>query len=133
MAKMPAAVFYAPRDFRLEEIDVPTIGPGEVLVRVRAAGICGTDVRIMKGGKKVAAPIIIGHELAGEVASVGEGVSDVKVGDRVTVEPVIPCGKCALCLKGRRNIYLTRPTIGYEYDGAFANYVRVPATAVQAA
>ncbi|MHB1006503.1 MAG: zinc-dependent dehydrogenase [Chloroflexota bacterium] len=132
MAKMPAAVFYAPQDLRLQEVDVPAIGPGEALVRVRAAGICGTDVRIMKGGKKVAAPIIIGHELAGEVAAVGDGVSEVKVGDRVTVEPVIPCGKCALCLKGRRNICLTRPTIGYEYDGAFANYVRVPATAVQA-
>lgn len=132
MAKMPAAVFYAPQDIRYEQVDVPTIADGEVLVRVRAAGICGTDVRIMKGGKKVAAPIIIGHELAGEVAAVGAGVEDVKVGDRVTVEPVIPCGKCALCLMGRRNICLTRPTIGYEYDGAFAEYVRIPENAVRA-
>jgi L-iditol 2-dehydrogenase len=132
MARMPAAVFYAPGDIRLEEIDVPAIGPGEVLVRVRAAGICGTDVRIMKGGKKVAAPIVIGHELAGEIAALGEGVTGLKLGDRVTVEPVIPCGKCALCLKGRRNICLTRPTIGYEYDGAFAKFVRVPATGVAA-
>jgi len=132
MAKMPAAVFYAPQDIRLEEVDVPTIGDGEVLVRVRAAGICGTDVRIMKGGKKVAAPIIIGHELAGDVAEVGAGVGGLAVGDRVTVEPVIPCGKCPLCLKGRRNICLTRPTIGYEYNGAFASYVRVPANGVAA-
>jgi L-iditol 2-dehydrogenase len=132
MAKMPAAVFYAPQDIRHEEVDVPAISDGEVLLRVHAAGICGTDVRIMKGGKKVAAPIIIGHEMAGDVAAVGSGVTDVKVGDRVTVEPVIPCGHCALCLMGRRNICLTRPTIGYEYDGAFAQYVRIPATAVAA-
>lgn len=132
MAKMPAAVFYAPQDLRLEQVDIPTAGAGEVVIRVRAAGICGTDVRIMKGGKKVAAPIIIGHELAGEVAQVGAGVTGVEPGDRVTVEPVIPCGKCLLCQKGRANICLTRPTIGYEYDGAFANYVRVPATAVRA-
>jgi L-iditol 2-dehydrogenase len=129
---MPAAVFYAPQDLRLEQVDVPSAGPGEAVIRVRAAGICGTDVRIMKGGKKVAAPIIIGHELAGDVAEVGEGVTAVKAGDRVTVEPVIPCGHCVLCQKGRANICLTRPTIGYEYDGAFANYVRVPATAVRA-
>ncbi len=132
MAKMPAAVFHAPQDIRLEEVDVPAIGAGEVLVRVRVAGICGTDVRIMNGGKKVAAPIIIGHELAGDVAAVGAGVEGIAVGDRVTVEPVIPCGRCPLCLKGRRNICLTRPTIGYEYDGAFATHVRVPAAAVAA-
>jgi L-iditol 2-dehydrogenase len=132
MAKMPAAVFYAPGDIRLEEIEAPEAGPGEIVVRVRAAGICGTDVRIMKGGKKVAAPIVIGHELAGEISALGEGVSGFQLGDRVTVEPVIPCGKCALCLRGRRNICLTRPTIGYEYDGAFAKYVRVPASGVAA-
>ncbi|MDA8219519.1 MAG: zinc-dependent dehydrogenase [Dehalococcoidales bacterium] len=132
MAKMPAAVFYAPQDIRLEEVDIPAIGDGEILVRVRAAGICGTDVRIMKGGKKVAAPIIIGHEMAGDVAALGAGVQGFAAGDRVTIEPVIPCGKCPLCLMGRKNICLTRPTIGYEYDGAFAKYVRIPASAIAA-
>lgn len=132
MAKMDAAVFYAPHDIRLEQTDVPDINDGEVLLRVRAAGICGTDVRIMNGAKKVATPIIIGHEMAGDIEVVGAGVNRLAVGDRVTVEPIIPCGLCPLCLKGRRNICLTRPTIGYDYDGAFATYVRVPATAVSA-
>ncbi len=132
MAKMKAAVFHGPQDLRLEEIDLPVAGPSEVIVRVRAAGICGTDVRIMKGTKKVKTPIVIGHELAGEVSEVGKGVTDVTVGDRVTVEPVIPCGKCLLCKKGRANICLTRPTIGYEFDGSFAEYVRIPEIAVRA-
>ena len=130
MGNMLAAVFYGPHDLRLEEVSIPTAGEGEIIIRVRAAGICGTDVRIMVGSKKVAAPIIIGHELAGDVAEVGPDVTGVAVGDRVTIEPVIPCGRCPLCLKGRRNICLTRPTIGYDYDGAFAPFVKVPASAV---
>jgi L-iditol 2-dehydrogenase len=130
VAKMPAAVFYGPSDIRLQKVDIPTITEGEVLVRVRAAGICGTDVRIMEGGKKVAAPLIIGHEMAGDIAAVGAGVGGLSVDERVTVEPVIPCGRCPLCLRGRRNICVTRPTIGYDYNGSFATYMRVPATAV---
>jgi L-iditol 2-dehydrogenase len=130
MSKMTAAVFFAPHDLRLEEVDIPIAGPGEVVVRVRAAGICGTDVRIYNGAKKVKAPVIIGHEFAGEITQVGADENGFQVGDRVVVEPLIPCGRCPLCLLGRRNICIQRPTIGYEYDGAFAPYVRIPASGV---
>jgi|Deesub1362A_J573_1020465.scaffolds.fasta_scaffold00062_115 L-iditol 2-dehydrogenase len=132
MTTMHAAVFYGPSDLRLQEVEVPAIGEGEILLRVRAAGICGTDVRILKGAKRIIPPRIIGHEVAGEIVEVGPGVEGLHVGQRVAVEPIIPCGRCPLCLKGRRNICLTRPTLGDHYDGAFASYVRVPATAVAA-
>ena len=127
---MKAAVFLAPSHIELQEVEVPQIGPGEVLVRVRAAGICGTDARIFKGSKKIPAPRIIGHEFAGEIHGVGNAVEEWRPGDRVTVQPIIACGKCYCCLRGRSNICLTRPTIGYEYDGGFAEFVRIPSEAV---
>ncbi|MDH7498798.1 MAG: alcohol dehydrogenase catalytic domain-containing protein [candidate division NC10 bacterium] len=127
---MKAAVFLSPHYIELKEVDRPKTGPGEVLVRVKAAGICGTDARIFKGSKKIPAPRIIGHEFSGEIEEVGVGVEGWKRGDRVTVEPIIACGRCYCCLRGRFNICLSRPTIGYEYDGAFAQFVRIPAEAV---
>jgi len=128
---MKAAIFYGPGKLEVREVERPKIGPGEVLVRVRAAGICGTDVRIFNGTKKVSVPRIIGHEFAGQIEEVGFGVEDWRPGDRVTVEPIIACGRCYCCLRGRFNICLTRPTIGYDFDGAFAEYVRIPAQAVE--
>ena len=127
---MKAAVFLSPSHIELQEVKRPKIGPGEVLIKVKAAGICGTDARILKGSKKIPAPRIIGHEFAGEIQEVGEENEEWKPGDRVTVEPIIACGKCYCCLRGRFNICLTRPTIGYEYDGAFAEFVRIPSEAV---
>ncbi|MGQ9780692.1 MAG: zinc-dependent dehydrogenase [Nitrososphaeria archaeon] len=127
---MKAAVFYAPSNIRVEERPIPQIARGEVLVKVKAAAICGTDLRIYTGAKKIQTPKIIGHEFAGEVEEVGEDVTGVGLGDRVTVYPVISCGKCYACMMGRRNICVQRPTIGYEYDGGFAEYVRIPSDAI---
>lgn len=127
---MKALVFHGPGDCRVQEVDKPRIGAGELLVAVRYAGVCGTDVRIFAGTKKVEPPRIIGHEFSGEVAEAGAGVQGFSLGDRVTVYPVIFCNECYACKAGRKNICVNRQTIGYEYDGGFAEYVRIPAKAV---
>lgn len=115
----------------IEYMDVakPTVGSGEMLVCVKAASICGTDLRIYRGKKSkgVRFPSVIGHEFAGEVVDVGEAVEEFSVGDRVAVDPVLPCGGCFYCLNGMENVCQNRVAIGYEYDGCFAEYVRIPA------
>lgn len=128
---MRALVFYGPHDIRLEKCEVPQIGEGELLVRVKAAGVCGTDVRIFNGTKKIVAPRIIGHEFAGDVVEVGKGADSFVAGDRVTVYPSIACGNCYACRAGRTNICVSRSTLGYEVDGGFADFVKIPAAAVK--
>ncbi|MEM2506395.1 MAG: alcohol dehydrogenase catalytic domain-containing protein, partial [Nitrososphaeria archaeon] len=127
---MKAAVFYEPLKLKVEDVPKPVVGANEVLVKVKAAAICGTDLRIYRGTKKIKTPRIIGHEFAGEIVELGENVEGFTVGDRVTVYPVIACGKCYACMMGRPNICVNRPTIGYEYDGGFAEYVKIPEEAV---
>ncbi|PWG61522.1 zinc-dependent dehydrogenase [Sediminicurvatus halobius] len=129
---MHAAVFHAPGDIRYAEVETPKAGDGELLLRVRAATICGTDLRIFHGRKTkgVRLPSIIGHEFAGEVVDVGSGVSGFAVGDGVAMDPVIPCLRCEYCKQGRENVCANRTAMGYEYDGAFAEYVRIPATGI---
>ena len=131
---MKAAVFYGPNELKLEEVNTPKIDAHEVLVRVKASAVCGTDVRIYEGKKTkgVRTPSIIGHELVGTIEVIGEEVKGFFVGDRVGVMPVIPCGKCYYCLNGRENVCANRTAIGYEYDGGFAEYVRIPRTALNA-
>jgi L-iditol 2-dehydrogenase len=128
---MKALVFKGPKKFSVEEIDIPEIREGEVLIKVKYAGVCGTDVRIYNGTKKISAPRITGHEFSGEVAGVGEGVTLYKIGDRVTVYPMIACNKCYACQSGRTNICVNRITLGYELDGGFAEFVKVPKEAVE--
>lgn len=129
---MLAAVFEGPNRMTLREVPTPAAGPGELVVRVKAAAICGTDIRIYRGKKTkgVRVPSIIGHEFSGEVVEVGEGVRGFAPGDRVSVDPVIPCHHCYCCKTGLENVCANRTAIGYEFDGAFAEYVRIPATAV---
>src|SRR5262245_45723329 len=105
---MIAAVLRGPRAFRLETVPDPAVGPGEVLVRVDAAGICGTDYRIWTGERRVRYPLIPGHEFIGNVVAVGSGVTRVTPGDRVAVEPNWGCGTCDLCREGRGNLCLAR-------------------------
>ncbi|GFN22667.1 alcohol dehydrogenase catalytic domain-containing protein [Thermanaeromonas sp. C210] len=127
---MKALYFLSPGQLELREVEKPEAGPGELIVKVAYAGVCGTDVRIYRGTKAIPAPRIIGHEFSGTIAEVGPGVEGWEVGSRVTVYPVIPCGTCYACRSGRPNICLNRTTIGYELDGAFAEYVKVPREAV---
>jgi len=129
---MKALVYEGPKKVRLKDIPKPNIGEDEVLVKVKYAGICATDIRIYKGEKEVPYPRVLGHEFAGIIEEVGRNVSpEYKPGERVTVYPMISCGECYACKAGRKNICVNRKTIGYEYDGGFAEYVRVPAKAIQ--
>jgi L-iditol 2-dehydrogenase len=127
--RMQAAVYRGKEDVRLEEVSVPEIGVGEVLIRVHTCGICGTDLKKIATGSH-SAPRIFGHETAGEIVTVGQGVTDFKIGDRVMVFHHIPCGECYYC---RHKIFAQCPvykkvgvTAGFEPSGGgFAEYVRV--------
>lgn len=129
---MKAAVLYGPGDVRVEEVDEPEPMPGEVVVRVLATGICPTDLRKFTGARKIERPLILGHEVAGVVHEVGEGVQDIAKGDRVAVYPFLYCGQCHYCLRGRVNL-CTRlgalgaaAELGQVYPGSFAEYIRIP-------
>lgn len=123
---MKAAVLHAPRDLRIEATSEPIVRPGEVLVRVRAAGVCGTDYRIWSGGRAVCYPLVMGHEFIGEAAAVGEGVTRIRPGERLAIEPNYSCGVCDLCREGRKNLCLARTAIGIDVPGGFAELVAVP-------
>ncbi|MEM2740211.1 MAG: NAD(P)-dependent alcohol dehydrogenase [Candidatus Bathyarchaeia archaeon] len=132
---MRAAVLYAPYDLRIEEMPKPEIRYGEVLVRIRAVGICGSDVHFYTTGKcsgfVVKEPLILGHECSGEIVEVGGGIDNVRVGDKVVVEPGFPCGRCYYCKIGRYNLcpdvvfYGAPPVHGAfrEYSPAKASFV----------
>ena len=125
---MLALRFYAPEDLRLENVPEPTCGTDEVKIRVKNCSTCGTDVKIRKNGhQNLAPPRIIGHEIAGEVVEVGSGVAgDWKPGDRVQVIAAVPCGKCHECRKGWMAVCQNQTSVGYQYDGGFAEYMIVP-------
>jgi L-iditol 2-dehydrogenase len=131
---MLAAVFEHIEHISLREMECPNIDSGDLLVRVGAAAICGTDIRIYKGEKTkgVRTPSVLGHELAGEVVATGRDVSGWSQGDRVTVAPVIACGQCYYCQHDLPNVCSNRSALGYEYDGGFAQYVRIPEVALRA-
>ncbi|MEO6829114.1 MAG: zinc-dependent dehydrogenase [Acidobacteriaceae bacterium] len=126
---MRAAVYRGVNDVRVETVPVPEIGPGEVLVRIRACGICGTDLKKIHTGSH-SAPRIFGHEMAGEIAAIGTGVTDWKIGDRVMAFHHIPCGECYYCRKktfAQCEVYKhVGCTAGFEASGGgFAEYIRV--------
>src|SRR5512133_3279422 len=114
----------------LRDLPTPEPGPGEVLVKVAACGVCRTDVKILRG--EIPPPIVNlphtpGHEPAGVIAAVGPGVEDVQVGDRVVVYFYINCGHCEMCRKNRGNICFEIRRLGFELPGAYAEYLLVPA------
>jgi len=131
---MLAAFYYGPQDIRLEETSTPVPGPGEVLVQVQAASICGTDMRIWQGQHRKFTPgtrRIPGHETAGVVAEIGAGVAGLAIGQPVFVAPNMGCGHCPECIAGNNNRCSAYQAIGVTLDGAFAEYVRMPAAGVQ--
>ncbi len=130
---MLAAQLRAPNDMTVSEVPMPKAGDGEFVMKVKAASICGTDVRIYRGKKTkgIRYPSTIGHEFSGEIVEIGNGVKSFAVGDRVSVDPVIPCHGCAYCLRGMENVCANRTAIGYEYEGAFAEYILIPKPAVE--
>jgi len=130
---MIAAVLQGPRDLRLQSRSAPTPGPGEAVIQVKAAGLCGTDYRIWTGERGVTYPRVMGHEFIGTVLAVGPGVDGLPVGAKVAVEPNYSCGDCPLCREGNKNLCLSRTTVGIDVDGGFAEQVLVPARCCWAA
>ena len=124
---MKAAVLHGPRDLRVESVAALAPEPGEAVVRVSAVGLCGTDYRIWSGDRPVRYPLVMGHEVIGEVAAVGPGVTAVAPGQKVAVQPNYSCGACPLCLEGNWNLCLSRTAVGIDVDGGFAEAVRLPA------
>jgi L-iditol 2-dehydrogenase len=131
---MRAAIFHGPQHITLEQVATPEINEHEVLVRVRVSAVCGTDVRIYDGKKTkgVRLESIIGHEIVGTIEKMGSQVAGYKMGERVGIMPVIPCRRCHYCLNNRENACANRKAIGYEFDGGFAEYVRIPQIAIEA-
>jgi len=129
---MKALVLKEYLQFAVEELAIPNLQPDEVLVRVRACGICGSDVHGMDGstGRRIP-PIVMGHEAAGEIAQIGSGVSGWQTGDRVTFDSTVYCGECWFCRQGKVNLCDQRRVLGvscaeYRRQGAFAEFVAVP-------
>ncbi|WP_430780316.1 zinc-dependent dehydrogenase [Actinoplanes sp. G11-F43] len=124
---MKVVRFHAPGDVRFEDAPEPEAGPGEVKIRVRNCSTCGTDVKISKfGHHHIHPPRVMGHEIAGEIVGVGEGVDGWSNGDRVQVIAAIPCGKCAECERGRMTVCPNQESMGYHFEGGFAQFMVVP-------
>ncbi|MFC1952863.1 zinc-dependent dehydrogenase [Chloroflexota bacterium] len=121
--KMRVAMWYNNRDVRLEEMPVPQIGPGELLVRVEACGLCGSDV--MEWYRLDRAPLVLGHEIAGQIVEIGEGVTGYQMDDRVTVAHHVPCNTCRYCLGGHHTVCDTLRRTNFE-PGGLAEYIRLP-------
>lgn len=131
---MLAAVYHGPHDIRLEEVPTPRPGPGEAVMRVRAASVCATDLRIFNHGHfKIHGDTarIMGHEVAGEIVAVGEGVAHLAPGMRVAVAPNFGCGVCRECVQGNNNLCPDYEAFGITLDGGFAEYMRITAPAVR--
>ena len=132
---MKGARLYGKEDLRLEELPIPEISEHEVLVRVKSAAICGTDVRMYKNGAAgidAAHPLVIGHEMAGVIEQVGKNVRSYQPGQRVAVAPNMGCGICDDCISGNSHMCRSYRALGISLDGGFAEYVRVPEEAVRA-
>lgn len=124
---MRAAVYYSNRDLRVEDRPMPVAGPGELVFRVMAAGVCGSDV--MEWYRLAKAPIVLGHEVAGEVAEVGPGLAGFAAGDRIVTTHHVPCNECRYCRAGNHPVCDTLRTTSFD-PGGFAQYVRLPAVNV---
>jgi len=124
---MKACVFHGAGDVRVEERPQPRPGPGEMLLEMRATGICYSDIRVYKGEKKARAGVIPGHEPVGVIATLGAGVEGFRTGQEVALCPILACGACFFCRRGFRNRCPQRTTLGYEEDGGLAEYMLVPA------
>lgn len=125
---MRAAIIETPGEIRVGNVEDPTPRAGEVVLRVGACGVCGTDLHIADGEfPPTPYPIVPGHEFAGEVVGVGPGVENISEGGRVAVDPSLFCGRCHFCRRGRGNLCQNWGAIGDTVNGAFAEYVAVPA------
>jgi L-iditol 2-dehydrogenase len=127
--QMTAAVLYGKEHLRIESVDIPKIGPGDVLVRVRTALTCGTDVKVFQRGyhpRMIKPPALFGHELAGDIVALGRGVRGFEIGQRVIAANSAPCGECFYCRRGSENLC---EDLLFN-NGAYAEFIRIPARIV---
>jgi len=124
--RMLAARFHGPGDLRLDEVERPTPAAGWVVVEPVAVGICGTDAHIYAGEFPVRAPVTLGHEIAGRISDIGDGIDDLAVGDPVSIEPHLFCTTCVYCRGGREHLCLNKQAFGVHLDGGMAEAVTVP-------
>jgi L-iditol 2-dehydrogenase len=124
---LKAAVLHGQRDIRIEEVPMPVIGDDEILVKVKATGVCGSDIPRVLGTAAHYYPIILGHEFSGEVVETGRQVTDVMVGDRIAGAPLLPCHKCEDCNRGYYSQCRNYSFIGSRVSGSWAEYVKMPA------
>lgn len=127
---MKACVFHGPGDIRVESVPEPQAGPGELVLRMEATGLCYSDIRVYNGEKKARIGVIPGHENVGVIEEIGEGADGFQKGQRVALCPIIACGRCFYCLRGLRNRCPKRVTLGYEENGGLAQYLLVPTSIV---
>lgn len=127
---MRAAMLTAPYELTIKEVPMPTAGPGEVVIRVKYMGICGSDVPIYEGKVKAELPIIPGHEFAGIVHEIGAGVTNYHVGQVVSAQAAWGCGVCKNCMEGRKDLCQHRQLLGSNVNGALAEYIKIPSAAV---
>ena len=125
---MKALRFHAPEDVRLEDVPEPECKPDEIKIKVRNCSTCGTDVKILHNGhQNITGVTTMGHEVAGEIVEIGSEVAgDWKIGDRVQSIAAVPCGECHECRKGWMQVCQNQTSVGYQYDGGFAEYMIVP-------
>jgi len=129
---MKAQVFYGPQDMRLEDVPIPSPKEGEMLIKVEACAVCGTDVRIYYSGHhNVKPPQVIGHEIVGTIAEIGSGIEGYDVGEKITVVTPVGCGHCKYCISGKVNLCSSFRAIGYNFPGGFAEYMILPQEAVR--
>ncbi|MFH1097095.1 MAG: zinc-dependent dehydrogenase [Candidatus Desantisbacteria bacterium] len=124
MSNMRVAMYYSNQDVRLQEMPVPEISSDEILLKVEASGICGSDV--MEWYRIHRVPLVLGHEIAGTIVQVGEGVKKYKVGDRISVSHHVPCNACHYCMRGHQTVCNTLRQTNFD-PGGFAEFVRLPA------
>jgi len=127
---MRALIFDRPGEIRVDDLPTPQPGPGEAVIEVGAASVCASDLRVYRGEKYAKPGVVPGHEFAGRVVALGDGVSDLSLGDDVAVYPIIACGGCDFCRRGLRNRCTSRRTLGYDANGGLAEQVLLPAPLV---
>ena len=127
---MQALIFEQAGQIRVGEVDDRAPGPGEAVLEMRAASVCASDLRVYRGEKYAAPGVVPGHEMAGVIVAVGEGVETVQPGSSAAVYPIISCGGCAFCRRGLRNRCSSRQTLGYDRNGGLAERVLLPAALV---
>jgi 2-desacetyl-2-hydroxyethyl bacteriochlorophyllide A dehydrogenase len=127
---MKSIIYTGPQTLKYVDVPKPKIKANEVLLKIKSAGICGTDLHIYNGGMDLPTPVTMGHEFSGVVAEVGSQVKNFKIGDRAVGEHIINCGKCHYCVSGRPNLCSNAKIIGLQLPGALTEYLAIPANIV---